>query len=173
MSDMVNIAGLDKAAVLATLFNASAPGGMGFFQAQHGPSVMTTEDARQLIEDGGSAESGIYHGNLSYDYLFGRPLKINLEGDEFDPWGFDRDNGGTGTAQRLIEKLRETSQVDSPELSEHRHQLLDERSAGLKEFVRTPSGFREDGSYLMGGDDVAEDLTRQHDEQVKRFRNEW
>ena len=32
MSDnkMVDISGLDKAAVLAVLFNASAPGGMGF-----------------------------------------------------------------------------------------------------------------------------------------------
>jgi hypothetical protein len=36
---------------------------------------------------------------LSFDYYFGRPLKVDLSGDEFDPWLYDRD-AGTGAAKR-------------------------------------------------------------------------
>lgn len=174
MSDrqMVNISGLDKAAVLAVLFNASAPGGMGFLQAGNGPSVMTVEDAERVINNGGSPDPGFPHGNLSYDYLFGRPLKINLEKDEFDPWGFDRDNGGTGTAQRLIEELRNSGQVNSDELSDHRKGLLLERSAQTNEFVKTPSR-AEGNTFYLGGDDVAGIVTHHRDQQVERFLQEW
>lgn len=174
MSDrqMVNISDLDKAAVLAVLFNASAPGGMGFLQAGFGPSVMTVEDAEQVIDNGGSPDPGFPHGNLSYDYLFGRPLKVDLRGDEFDPWGFDRDNGGTGTAQRLIDQLRSSGQVNSDELSDHRKGLLLERSALTHEFVNTPS--RVDGNtFYLGGDDVAGAVTHHRDQQVERFMQEW
>lgn len=174
MSDrqMVNISGLDKAAVLAVLFNASAPGGMGFLQAQFGPSVMTVEDAEQVIHNGGSPDPGFPRGNLSYDYLFGRPLKVNLENDEFDPWGFDRDNGGTGTAQRLIDELRSSGQVNSDELSDHRKGLLLERSAQTHEFVSTPSR-AEGNTFHLGGDDVAGIVTHHRDQQVERFLQEW
>jgi hypothetical protein len=108
MSDtpMVDITGLDKAAVLAALFNASAPGGMGFLQAGSGPSVMTVEDAERVINNGGSPDLVFPDSSLTYGYLFGRPLKVDLKKDDFDPREFDRDNGGTGTAKRLIEKLR-------------------------------------------------------------------
>lgn len=174
MSDrqMVDISGLDKAAVLALLFNASAPGGMGFLTAQFGPSVMTVEDAEYVIHDGDSPDPDFPQGNLSYDYLFGRPLKIDLEGDEFDPWGFDRDNGGTGTAQRLIDEFRRSGQVNSDELSDHRKELLTERSAQTREFVSTPSS-AEGNTFHLGGDDVADIVTHHHDQQVERFLQEW
>lgn len=171
-SQMVDISGLDKAAVLAVLFNASAPGGMGFLQAGRGPSVMTVEDAEQLISQGGSQDPGPVHQPLRYDYLFGRPLKVNLEDDEFDPWGFDRDNGGAGTAQRLIDELRSSGQVDSDELSDHRKGLLLERSAQTKEFVETPSR-AEGNTFHIGGDDVAGIVTHHRDQQVERFLQEW
>ena len=169
---MVDISGLDKAEVLAVLFNASAPGGMGFLQAQFGPAVMSVEDAEQVINDGGSRDPGFPHGSLSYDYLFGRPLKVNLEGDEFDPWGFDRDNGGTGTARRLIDKLRNTGQVNSDELGDHRKGLLLERSAQLHEFVNTPTRM-EGNTFYLGGDDFAGIVTHHRDQQVERFLQEW
>ncbi len=174
MSDkqMVDISGLDKAAVLAVLFNASAPGGMGFLQAGRGPSVMTVEDAQQIIEGGGSPDPGFPHGNLRYDYLFGRPLKVNLEGDEFNPWGFDRDNGGAGTAQWLIDELRSNGQVDSDELGDHRKGLLLERSAQTRRFIRTSSR-AEGGTFQLGGSDVAGIVTHHLDQQIKRFLEEW
>lgn len=116
MSEIIDISGLDKAAVLATLFNATTPGGMGFVQAGRGPTVMSIEDAQKLIDDGTSPDVGSQGAHdLYYDYLFGRPLKIDLSSDTLDPWGFDRDNGGDGTAQRLIEALRQNGNVDSVE----------------------------------------------------------
>lgn len=174
MSDiqMVDISGLDKAAVLATLFNASAPGGMGFLQAGFGPSIMTVEDAQQVIDAGGTDEPGFNRGNLSFDYLFGRPLKVDLNGDELHPWGFDRDNGGTGTAKRLIDDLRANGQVNSLELNDHRKKLLDERIAQTREFVSTPTR-REGTTLFMGGSDVADLVTHHQDEQVERFGREW
>ena len=164
---MVDISGLDKAAVLATLFNASAPGGMGFLQAGFGPSIMTVEDAQQVINAGGTNR-----GKLSFDYLFGRPLKFDLIGDEFDPWGFDRDNGGTGTASRLIEDLRASGQVNSSEIKDHREKLLVERIAQTHEFVSTPTAC-ESNTIFMGGTEVADLLTYELDKQVKRFGREW
>lgn len=174
MSDMemVNIAGLDKAAVLATLFNATAPSGMGFLQAQFGPSIMTVEDAQSVIDNVGSNDPGFLHGKLDYDYLFGRPLKVDLSGDEFDPWEFDRDNGGTGTAQRFIGNLRETGQVNSVELSEHRKRLLDENIAATHEFIKTLTTV-EGNTFHLGGDGVAEIVTHHLDQQTERFHREW
>jgi hypothetical protein len=111
----INIAGLDKAEILAVLFNNSQPLGMGFLQALvQGNHDMTVEEARSLInreqladnDFGFNTRQGSDGKQYGFDYVRGRPMKINLEGDEFDPWGYDRDNGGDGTAKRLIDSLR-------------------------------------------------------------------
>ena len=44
----ISLIGLDKAAVLAALYNASKPVGMGF--ARYDPTPMTLEEARALLE---------------------------------------------------------------------------------------------------------------------------
>lgn len=46
---MITIKGLHKADVLAALFNASRPMGMGLLQAANGPSTMTREWASELL----------------------------------------------------------------------------------------------------------------------------
>ena len=79
MSTMVNIEGLSKADVLAALFNASAPAGMGFLQAANGPQVMNSAYAQELL-DLGSDASGDYPNGMAamrrnaiyFDYLYGR-----------------------------------------------------------------------------------------------------
>ena len=169
MSDiqMVDISGLDKAAVLATLFNASAPRGMGFIQARFGPSIMTVEDAQQVINAGGTNR-----GKLSFDYLFGRPLGVDLNGGELNPWGFDPVNGGTGTAKRFIDDLRANGRVNSSELNDHRKKLLDERIIQTREFVSTPSAC-ESNILFMSGSEVADLVTYHLDKQVERFGREW
>lgn len=91
----IDITGLSKGQVLAALFNASAPQGMGFLQAANGPQVMDLETAEEITRE-----------YLVFDYLFGRPLKVDLSGQSFDPMLFDRDNGGNGTAQKIINQLR-------------------------------------------------------------------
>lgn len=90
---MISIKGKDKAEVLSRLFNASGPQGFGVlhFQLQD----MSIETARQLIGE---------RGSLYFDYLQGRVLKVDLEGDELDPWAYDRDNG-QGAAARALEGL--------------------------------------------------------------------
>lgn len=91
MGETINLSGLDKAAVLAALYNASRPQGMGFMH--YDPAPMSVEQARLLLTE-----------TTDFDYLQGRVMKINLSGDELDPWGYDRDNG-EGAARMAIESI--------------------------------------------------------------------
>jgi len=54
---------------------------------------MTTEEAASLLES-----------HTYFDYLKGRVMKVDLSGDELDPWLYDRDNGH-GAAKRVIDSL--------------------------------------------------------------------
>ena len=93
----MNIQGLDKAAVLAALFNASRQQGMGFMD-KRGAKPMTVEDARKVL-----AEQGPY-----FDYLYGRVMKIGLDEDEMETRLYDRDNG-QGAAERAVLAMIEAS----------------------------------------------------------------
>ena len=92
---MVSIEGLDKAEVHLALYNASyIQGMMGFLAAVDNYGI---EDARKDIEEHGD--------DLYFDYLHGKVMKVDINGDEFDPRLFDRNNG-EGAAEKAIEKLR-------------------------------------------------------------------
>lgn len=139
MSDLIDISDLSKAAVLAALYNASSPAGMGFLQAGNGPQVMDEQYAQELIDKGSDA-SGDYHpgmaklrgNNVYFDYLHGRPLKLNLRDDSFNPAGFDRDNGGDGAAQQIINELRASGQVNTdPIKSAHSANADSKLASGL------------------------------------------
>lgn len=88
---MINISGIDKAAILAALYNNSKAQGMGFLHFT--PQDMSVDEAKQLLQQ-----------ETCFDYLHGRVMKINLTGDTLDPWGYDRDNGA-GAAERAIAHL--------------------------------------------------------------------
>ena len=93
--DEINIEGLDRAEILAALYNKSQQQGMGFLD-QRGAKGMTKEMAAELLK------------NQDYfDYLQGRVMKISLkEGAKtLRPFLYDRDNG-QGAAARVIAKLR-------------------------------------------------------------------
>jgi len=93
---MIDTTGLDQSAVLAALFNASRPQGMGFLQ--YNPEPMSTETALELLTR-----------TRYFDYIQGRVMKINLKDpNQFDEWGYDRDNG-EGSAQMVIDSLRKTN----------------------------------------------------------------
>lgn len=81
----------NKPAILAALYNASRPQGMGYLEFD--PDPMTEKQAAELLEK-----------TKRFDYLKGRVLKINLEDNEFDPWLYDRDNGN-GAAQDAVAHL--------------------------------------------------------------------
>ncbi|WP_447988396.1 hypothetical protein [Achromobacter spanius] len=84
----MDIKGFRKPAVLAALYNASRPLGMGFLQYDDAP--MSEEEAEHLLKH-----------QQYFDYLKGRVMKIDLRGDSLDTWGYDRDNGA-GAAERAI-----------------------------------------------------------------------
>lgn len=89
----VDISGLDKAEVLYGLYNGSHCQGMSFMGAV---DHYTLDDARADYE----ASPDKY-----FDYLHGHVLKVHLDGDTFDSWGYDRDCG-EGAAQVVIDGLR-------------------------------------------------------------------
>jgi len=95
MSDKIDIKGLDKGAVVAALYNASRPLGMGMLH--YDPSRMS------------AAEASTYAGDY-IDYLKGRVMKVDVRGDSFDPWLYDRDNG-SGAAVRVIDEVRAVEEM--------------------------------------------------------------
>src|SRR3989338_11056963 len=90
----------NRADVLAALYNASRPQGMGF--QQYDPTPMTREQAQELLDRG-----------TRFDYIKGRVMHINLSGDYLDPHEYDRDNG-YGAAARAVFSLTMGQGVNSP-----------------------------------------------------------
>lgn len=90
---MVDIKGLNKAEVLAALYNNSKPLGLGFFHFD--AKDMTVAEAEEILKQ-----------TTDFDYLKGRVMKVNLSSDGgFEEWLYDRDNGN-GAAQRAVDALR-------------------------------------------------------------------
>lgn len=102
---MISIIGLDKAAVIAALYNASRPLGMGFMHYDATP--MTAEEAAQYVG---------HH----LDYLKGRVMKLKIGGDEFSELGYDRDNG-QGAAARAVDALRQSADPNCGEIAKAHH----------------------------------------------------
>jgi len=96
----MDITGLSKAAVLAVLYNASKPQGMGFMHYDSTP--MTEKEAEGLLKR-----------DTYFDYLKGRVMKIDLSSDEVGTGSYNRDNG-SGAAERAIDELRKTNKVLTP-----------------------------------------------------------
>ncbi|MFE4206060.1 hypothetical protein ACFRSX_32925 [Streptomyces goshikiensis] len=100
--DGVGISDLDRAAVLAALWNHLQPG----YQARSEP--LSIDEARNVL-----AERA---GHIST--LHGRTLQVVLTGNRFNPWLYDQEasNGdhedrGHLTAQAVVEHLRATGSV--------------------------------------------------------------
>lgn len=93
----IDIKSVSKAKVLAALYNASRPQGMGF--VHYGPGDMTEEQAAELLSK-----------NTYFDYLQGRVMKVDLSGDTLETRLYDRDNG-PGAAERAIKHLIATTGV--------------------------------------------------------------
>lgn len=113
---MISIEGLEKADVLAVLYNAACPCGMGFLQTEHSPAIMRREDATAVIEGRGDDSQQLIgtlgirvtrlgHHNLRFGYVFGRPLKVDLSRDAFDERTYDHYHGA-GHAAAAIAELR-------------------------------------------------------------------
>jgi hypothetical protein len=89
---MIDITGLDKATVLAALYNHSKPQGMGFLHFD--PTPMTPEEAATHLQR-----------SMYTDYLKGRIIKVDLKNDEFNEALYDRDLG-SGAAAEAVDSIR-------------------------------------------------------------------
>jgi len=87
---MIDISKMNKAEVLAKLFNSSKQQGMGFMDSS-GAGGMSQSEAEVIING----------GQTYFDYLKGRVMKIDLSGDGLDPFLYDRDNGEGAAAAAL------------------------------------------------------------------------
>lgn len=100
---MIFIGDLNKADVLAALYNAAKPLGMGFLH--YNPKPMTRKEAEEELKQ-----------SSYFDYLNGRVMKIEID-NQIDPSCYDRDNG-IGTAERVIVALRKDGEFNSKEIEE-------------------------------------------------------
>lgn len=90
----LDIKGIDKAELLAALHNGTRALGMGILHDIC--RDMTKEEAARIL-----AETG----QTRFDYLLGRPLKVDIGGDEMFAGLYDRD-AGDGAAERIVSRLR-------------------------------------------------------------------
>ena len=100
-NESIDISGLDRADILAVLYNNSRPQGLGFMHYE--AKSMTAAEARALLA-----------GGHRFDYLKGRVMKISLRPDAttLDGRLYDRDNG-QGSAERAVAGLRSTGSIKS------------------------------------------------------------
>jgi hypothetical protein len=152
---MLSIAGLDKADVLAALYNASRPLGMGFMH--YDPAPMTRDQAAAVLAQG-----------TYFDYLKGRVMKIDLsKDDQFEEWLYDRDNGD-GAAARALAVLRQSSNVAAPEIvAAHKSGVLD-AADNAKQQMQQQSGQTSPGVFTLGLADVAGELAPKVEAAVNR-----
>jgi hypothetical protein len=95
---VIDISGLDPAAVIAALHNHTRPLGLGFLQAI--PRDLTVAEARAMIDEGKRAD-----GTISCGYILGRPVKVIIRGNELHHEDlYDQD--APTTAAKVIADLR-------------------------------------------------------------------
>lgn len=108
----MNISDLNKAAVLAALYNGAKPLGMGFLH--YDPEPMTDVEAQTILDEYPTVVLEDYPAivpqhakEIYFDYLKGRVMKIDLAKDEVDTRLYNRDNG-SNAAENIVDRLRLT-----------------------------------------------------------------
>jgi len=95
----IDVSDINPAELLAGLYNRSHPQGLGFLQAKDGD--MTTEQAQKELED----ITGQKRNYTYFDYLHGRVMKVEINGEVLVPRLYDRDLG-QGAAQAVVDSVR-------------------------------------------------------------------
>ena len=90
---LIDISKLNKAEVLAALYNNSKQQGLGFL-CLRGNTGITKEECAELIKE-----------QTYFDYLYGRVMKVAIGEDMLDPRDYDRDNGEGAAARALVSLL--------------------------------------------------------------------
>ncbi len=97
----MNISNLYKPKVLAALFNAAKPLGMGrlHYRPEH---IMDDQEAEKLLDS----------GQTWFDYHEGRLMKINMATDEINTWGYNRDNGENSAENAVARAFSELNTTE-------------------------------------------------------------
>jgi hypothetical protein len=126
----IDITGIDKAELLAALYNNAGVYGAGLFSQKElgneAGKMMTKEQAQEYIDNRG----------LSIDYLHGKRMKVNLQGDRFNARRYNDDGGPK--AIMIVNALRKGA---SEEFLAAQQKRLDEAKKAseqtLEEYDRT------------------------------------
>lgn len=154
---MISLESLNKADVLAALYNASKPLGMGFMH--YDPKPMTSEEAQEYLNQ-----------TTYFDYLKGRVMKVELKDDELDPCLYDRDNG-EGAAWRAIEALRATGNANDATTQDiHKRGTL--ASADVVNERMHSTSELSNGVLTIGLADVAEKLGPKIEAAKEKLKNQ-
>ena len=95
----IDITGLDTVEVLRALYNGTKPLGLGRMHDK--PQGLTREEAAAELH-----RHTLSDGSAYFDYVYGRQLKVRLNGDIIeDDRLYDRD-AGQGACSRAIASLR-------------------------------------------------------------------
>lgn len=94
--DVFPLTGINKAKLLAGLYNNSKPQGMGFLQ--YIPGEMTEAEAEEILRQ-----------QQDFDYLAGRVMKVSFAKATISGALYDRDNG-QGEFRRIYNLVREESE---------------------------------------------------------------
>ena len=154
MSDKLNERGLTRVQILAALYNASRPQGMGFLHYDAKP--MTELDAQRLLDEN---KEGYF------DYLYGRVMKVCLGRPGVEVRLYDRDNG-PGAAQRAVDAYAEQRMSDIAK--QHVQGVLD-AAKQAKEMMKQPTTV-SGGQVNLGMDDVADVVAPKVEEAVKNIK---
>lgn len=104
--DLIDISKKDKYAVLAALYNHSAPLGMGL--AQYNPMTWTPEVAKGAFKYVGEERNP---GEIWFGYVKGRPIKSLFVDNLVNVAGYNRDNE-MGLAQKVIATVPNLPEVE-------------------------------------------------------------
>ncbi len=158
---IISLEGLDKAAVLAALYNASHPLGMGFLH--YDPEPMTIEEAAALLKE-----------HPYFDYLKGRVMKLDFSGNELDTRLYDLDVGPVA-ARLVIATLQRTGDPCHDDICRIGSEGLRVSISQAKRSIKRPSrSYVHKGIAVielgLGDKDIASKLGPAIDEAERRLQ---
>ncbi len=115
----MDISGYNKATLLAILYNRARPQGMGFLH--YDPTPWTDEDAQAYIDKNG----------LTFDYVKGRVMKVDISRNTLETGLYNRDNGANA-AENALRAYIQSGQLDNATILDDQHNSTEAAKRDLK-----------------------------------------